>query len=69
MLPRMVCVFPVEPQSPNGKNIHLHKRWGIRRFQKERQTVRKTALFVPKVCKSAQKVPFCTLFRALSGIG
>ena len=31
------CVFPVEPQSPNGKNIHLHNNWGgkrgsIRRF-------------------------------------
>ena len=35
------CVFPVEPHSPNGKNINLHKKWGFRRFQKERQKVRK----------------------------
>ena len=27
------CVFPVEPQSPNGKNMNLHKKWGFRRFQ------------------------------------
>ena len=27
------CVFPVEPQSPNGKNINPHKRGGgSRRF-------------------------------------
>ena len=44
------CVFPVEPQGPNGKNINLHKKWGLRRFQKERQKVRKTGVFVQKVC-------------------
>ena len=37
------CVFPVEPQSPNGKNINLHKKWGFRRFQKECHKVRKSA--------------------------
>ena len=49
------CAFPVEPQSPNGKNINLHKRWGFRRFQKEQQKVRKTALFMQKVCKKVHK--------------
>ena len=39
------CVVPVEPQSPNGNNINLHKKWGFRRFQKECQKVLKTALF------------------------
>ena len=39
------CVFRVEPQSPNGKNINLHKKWGFRRSQKERQKAQKTALF------------------------
>ena len=33
------CVFPVERQSPNGKHIILHKKWGFRRFQKECQKV------------------------------
>ena len=23
------CVFPAEPQSPNGKNTNLHKTWGV----------------------------------------
>ena len=40
----MCLVFPVEPQSPNGKNINLHKMWGFRRFQKECRKVRTTAL-------------------------
>ena len=42
------CVFPVELQRPNGKNINLHKKWGFRRFQKECRKVpkvRRTALF------------------------
>ena len=43
------CVFPVEPQSPNGKNINLLKKWGFRRFQK-------------RVPKSAGNRTFCALF-------
>ena len=39
------CAFPVEPQSPNNKNINVHKKWGFCRFQTECQKVRKTALF------------------------
>ena len=39
------CVFPVEPQSPNGKNINLHKKWGFRRFLKERQKCGKPHFF------------------------
>ena len=42
---KLICVFPVEPQNPNGKNINLQKKWGFHRFQKERQKVRKSALF------------------------
>ena len=50
------CAFPVEPQSPNGKNINLHKKWGFRRFQKERQKTEnrtfcaKSAHFLCKKC-------------------
>ena len=44
--------FPVEPQRPNGKNINLHKKWGFRRFQKERR----------KVPKSAENGTFCAFF-------
>ena len=59
-------VFPVEPQRPNGKNINLHKKWGFRRFQKERQKVPKSAenrTFCAKSAqKSAQKVRFSALF-------
>ena len=61
----LACVFPVEPQSPNGQNINLHKKWGFRRFQKECQKVRKTALFAEKVRK---KCGFSALFGTLSGI-
>ena len=49
------CVFPVEPQSPNGKNINLHKKWGFRRFHKERREPH----FLRKKCAfCTQKVPF-----------
>ena len=56
-----LCVFPVEPQRPNGKNINLHKKWGFRR---ECQKVRRTALFWRKKCtkNNAQKVRFSALF-------
>ena len=48
----LLCVFPVEPQRPNGKNINLHKKWGFRRFQKECR----------KVPKSAENRTFCAFF-------
>ena len=38
-------MFPVEPQSPIGKNINLHKMWVFRRFQKECQKAQFSALF------------------------
>ena len=63
------CVFPVEPQSPNGKNINLHKKWGSRRFQKECQKVRRTALFAHFLCKKCGCPHFSALFGTLSGIG
>ena len=50
-----VCVFPVEPQSPDGKNINLHKKWGSRRSQKECQKVQKKCgkpHFLRKKCGS-----------------
>ena len=56
------CVFPVEPQSPNGKNINLHKKWGFRRFQKECQKVRKTALKTPLLHKKRGSPHFSALF-------
>ena len=56
------CVFPVKPQSPNGKNINLHKKWGFRRFHKECQKVRRTALFAHFLRK---KCGFLRTFLAL----
>ena len=50
------CVFPVEPQRPNGKNIDLHKKWGFRRFQKECQKMRE------KCGEPHFSRIFCTLF-------
>ena len=47
------CVFPVEPQSPNGKNINLHKKWGFRRFQKECPKCRKPHFLRTFYAKSA----------------
>ena len=56
------CVFPVEPQSPNGKNINVHKKCGFRRFQKEHQKVRKTALFAHFLRKKCGFPHFLVLF-------
>ena len=67
------CVFPVELQRPNGKNINLHKKWGFSRFQKECRKVREKCgephflcifctLFVQKVRFSALFTHFLALF-------
>ena len=70
------CVFPVEPQRPNGKNINLHKKWGFRRFQKECRKVPKSAenrtfcaKSVQKMCKKCGSPHFLALFGTLSEIG
>ena len=68
------CVFPVEPQRPNGKNINLHKKWGFRRFQKECRKVPKSAenrtfcaFFVHFLRKKCGSPLFSALFGTLSG--
>ena len=58
--------FPVEPQSPNGKNINLHKKVGFPPIPERAPKSAQTALFVQKVCK---KCSFAHFFGALSGIG
>ena len=50
---RSNCEFKYEPQGRNRQIINLHKKWGFRRFQKERPKVCKTAFFAQKVCKTA----------------
>ena len=55
-----IFVFPVEPQSPNGKNINMVSADS----RKSAQSAEKRAFCV----KSAQKAQFCTLFGDLSGI-
>ena len=66
------CVFPVEPQRPNGKNINLHKKWGFRRFQKECRKVREKCgepRFLRIFCTLfAQKVRFSALFAHFSAL-
>ena len=47
-----ICVFPVEPQRPNGKNINLHKS-GVSADS------RKSA---EKCAKSAENRTFCEFF-------
>ena len=66
---RRCAILVHSAQSPNGKNINLHKKWGFRRFQKECQKVRKRAENHTFFVKSAQKVRFAALFGTLSGIG
>ena len=65
------CVFPVEPQSPNGKNINLYKKWGSRRFRKKcAKKCVKTALFAHFLRKKGAVFrTFPALFGTLSGIG
>ena len=58
--------FPVEPQSRNGKNINLRKKWGFRRFQKESQKMQKSA---GKPHFSRKKCAKSAVLGTLSGIG
>ena len=53
-------VFPVEPESPNGKNIQLHKKWG---FPPIPERVPKSALFAGKKARKKCGFPhFLALF-------
>ena len=54
-----VCEFQYEPQSRNRQIIDLRKKWGFRRFQKERPKVLKTTFFC---AKSAVLHTFSALF-------
>ena len=74
--PQQTCVFPVEPQRPNGKNMNLHKKWGFHRFQKVCRKVPNSAENRTFCAKSVQKMRkkcgsphFSALFGTLPGIG